>query len=225
MPHQCTKCGQMYPDAAKELLNGCECGSRFFYYIKQERADQLNKDAQQAMVELEKADKVQIEKDIREITGLDDEPEKPVILDLESVRVLKPGKFEIDIVNLFNKKRPLIYKLEEGKYVIDLSSSIKADQREIDKKIRDPKPYLEKEENQEAEEEETEEVGEEKPAEEEEKEEIDTDNSKEQIVEQKNIKAESEESSEDKEEGKSEDSSEKEDKKEEDKNEENKSDS
>ena len=38
------------------------------------------------------------------MTGLDKEPDKPVILDLESVRVLKPGKFEIDIVNLFSKE-------------------------------------------------------------------------------------------------------------------------
>ena len=45
-------------------------------------------------------------------------------MDLESVRVIKPGKFEIDIVNLFSKNRPLIYKLEEGKYVIDLASTL-----------------------------------------------------------------------------------------------------
>lgn len=48
----------------------------------------------------------------------------PVILDLESIRVVGPGKFEIDIINLLTKKRPLIYKLEEGKYVIDIASSM-----------------------------------------------------------------------------------------------------
>ncbi len=78
------------------------------------------------MEELDRADKKQIEKDIRELTGLDKKPDEPVILDLESVRVLKPGKFEIDIVNLFSKHRPLIYKLEEGKYVIDLASTLAA---------------------------------------------------------------------------------------------------
>lgn len=78
------------------------------------------------MIELDKADKDQIEKDIRELTGLDKKPDEPVILDLESIRVIKPGKFEIDIVNLFSKHRPLIYKLEEGKYVIDLASTLTA---------------------------------------------------------------------------------------------------
>ena len=142
MPHQCTKCGIVFPDASEELLTGCSCGSRFFYYIRQEKVNEikrgLHNEVKKAIVELNKADKVQIEKDIREITGLEDEPDKPVILDLESVKVIRPGKFEIDVVNLFNKKRPLIYKLEEGKYIIDLSSSFKLDDEKVKEKIRDP---------------------------------------------------------------------------------------
>ena len=141
MPHQCTKCGNIYPDASGEILSGCSCGARFFYYIRQEKMDEIeeNKDHElhSTIKELEKADKVQIEKDIREITGVEEE-DKPVILDLESVKVIKPGKFEIDIVNLFNKKRPLIYKLEEGKYIIDLAATLHANTEEIERKIRDP---------------------------------------------------------------------------------------
>ena len=124
MPHQCTKCGKVYPDASNELLIGCICGSRFFYYIRQEKFEQLQNEKDQILEELNKVDKEQIEKDIRELTGLDKKPDEPVILDLESVRVIRPGKFEIDIVNLFSKNRPLIYKLEEGKYVIDLASTL-----------------------------------------------------------------------------------------------------
>jgi len=41
-------------------------------------------------------------------------------LDFESIRVTGEGKFEIDLANLFNQKQPLVYKLEEGKYLIDL---------------------------------------------------------------------------------------------------------
>src|SRR3989338_4105235 len=143
MPHQCTRCSSIYPDAAGELLKGCRCGSRFFYYIKQEKYDELKNEVKQAMIELGKVDKDIIEKDIREITGMDKEPETPVILDLESVRVLKPGKFEIDIVNLFSRQRPLIYKLGEGKYIIDLAESLKVDKAEVDKKIRDPSYMIE----------------------------------------------------------------------------------
>jgi uncharacterized protein len=147
MPHQCTKCGIVFPDAAEELLNGCSCGSRFFYYIKQEKMDSLEAErVKEKIHQLDRADKIQIEKDIREITGMESEPDKPVILDLESVKVLEPGKFEIDIINLFSKKRPLIYKLEEGKYIIDLSGSFKTSAREIDRKIRDPDVVLSREE-------------------------------------------------------------------------------
>jgi predicted nucleic acid-binding Zn-ribbon protein len=146
MPHQCTKCGSTYPDAAQELLKGCSCGSKFFYYIKQEKYDELNRLQSAEIIntinELSHANKEQIEQDIRELTGME-ENDEPVILDVESVRILEPGKFEIDLVNLFSKKRPLIYQLEEGKYIIDLNASIKVKKEEIDKKIRDPKKVVE----------------------------------------------------------------------------------
>jgi len=81
-------------------------------------------------------DKKQIEKDVREMAGISEDT-APVILDLESIRVMGEGKFQLDIVNLFNKKRPLIYKLEEGKYIIDLASTLQKDMRDI-KEIREP---------------------------------------------------------------------------------------
>ncbi len=125
MPHQCVHCGKMYPDAAEELLKGCSCKSHFFYYIKKELAEKMQAHVQEKIEQFNLMDKKKVEKDVREIMGLEEEESVPVILDLESVRVLQPGKYEIDVVNLFSKKRPLIYKLEEGKYIIDLASTIK----------------------------------------------------------------------------------------------------
>ena len=121
-PHQCVHCSEIYPDAAQELLKGCKCGSHFFFYIRQEFADKLQSGEEEMPIEFKQIDKQQIEKDVREIVGAVKEDE-PIILDLESVRITGPGKFELDIVNLFSKKRPLIYKLEEGKYIIDLAAS------------------------------------------------------------------------------------------------------
>jgi len=89
-------------------------------------------------------DKKQVEKDVREMIGIEDE-ETPVILDLESIRISGPGKFEIDVVNLFDKNRPLIYKLDEGKYIIDLASTLKLGMDEIQKKIRKPEKRTKKE--------------------------------------------------------------------------------
>lgn len=115
----------MYPDAAEELLKGCECGSHFFFFIKKEYAERLKNQIQERIEELNIVDKKKVEKDVREIMGIEEEENIPVILDLESIRVLEPGKYELDVINLFSKKRPLIYKLEEGKYIIDLASTIK----------------------------------------------------------------------------------------------------
>lgn len=133
MPHQCVKCSRIIPLGSKELLEGCDnCKGRFFFYIKQEQLDDIKRQT----IEIPEVEKKAIEKDIREIVGITDE-ETPVILDLESVRVLGDGKFEIDLVNVFNKKRPLIYKLEEGKYIIDLASTLERSVKDL-KEIKNP---------------------------------------------------------------------------------------
>lgn len=134
MPHQCVKCSRIIPIGSRELIEGCsECGSHFFFYIRDE---QLARIREKPLVEIPEKQKEVIEKDIREIAGITDEKD-PVILDLESVRVTGDGKFEIDIVNLFNKKRPLIYKLEEGKYIIDLASTLNKSLKDV-KEIQNP---------------------------------------------------------------------------------------
>lgn len=81
-------------------------------------------------------DKHQVEKDIREMAGIIEE-DAPVILDIESVRVTGSGKFEIDLVNVFNKKRPIVYKIEEGKYIIDLASTLNQSVKDL-KEIKNP---------------------------------------------------------------------------------------
>jgi len=133
MPHQCVHCKRIIPAGSKELLEGCkDCEGHFFFYIKDEQLERIKEEP----IEIPDSDKKIIEKDIREMAGIVDE-ETPVILDLESVRAIGSGKFEIDLVNLFNKKRPLIYKLEEGKYIIDLASTLGKDIRDV-KGIRNP---------------------------------------------------------------------------------------
>lgn len=133
MPHQCVKCSRIIPIGSKELIEGCaDCQGRFFFYIREEQLEKIKENP----IEIPEEEKESIEKDIREIAGITDEY-SPVILDLESVRSVGSGKFEIDLVNLFNKKRPLIYKLEEGKYMIDLASTFNKNVKDL-KEIKDP---------------------------------------------------------------------------------------
>ena len=56
------------------------------------------------------------------MVGSEIDRDQPVILDLESIRIVRPGKYELDLVHLF-KGEPLIFKLEDGKYMIDLIQS------------------------------------------------------------------------------------------------------
>ncbi len=115
MPHQCVRCGKLYPDGSNELLQGCSCGGRFFFYMHSKDIEK----SKELTVELTPEDKEKIEKDVMDIVGDTLDESQPVILDVESIRVLKPGQYEIDLVDLF-KGEPLIYKLEDGKYIIDL---------------------------------------------------------------------------------------------------------
>lgn len=143
-PHQCIHCAETYPDGAKEVLEGCsKCNSRFFFFLNMDKYNKIlaansakeananlpqnnmeDERLQSILTDLSSEDKHNMEQDVREIMGIED-IEAPVILDLETVKVTSPGKYILDIPNLFRKDRPLVYKLEDGKYVIDLSSTIK----------------------------------------------------------------------------------------------------
>ena len=124
MPHQCVRCGKFYDDGAEEILKGCPCGGRLFFYINKKKLEE----SKNIVTDLTTQEKNEIEKDVFDLIGIERDIEKPVVLDLESIRILKPGKYELDIVNLF-KKRPLIYKLEEGKYLIDHPESFKKEEK------------------------------------------------------------------------------------------------
>lgn len=126
MPHQCVRCNRFYEDGSKELdiHKGCVvCGNRTFFFIKQKSLEEAKKEV--ASLNLTSVEREEIEKNIFDLLSSKLDVDRPVVLDLESVRVLRPGKYEIDLVQLF-KGMPLIYKLEEGKYVIDLVESFRS---------------------------------------------------------------------------------------------------
>lgn len=77
-------------------------------------------------LQLSSKEKMQVENDIRDIVGVRDE-EVPVFLDFESVKIVKPGKYLLDLQKLFSAGKPRVYKLEDGKYIVDLTSSFRKD--------------------------------------------------------------------------------------------------
>ena len=84
MPHQCVKCGTMYKDASQEILKGCSCGAKLFFFIRKEAFEK-----KETQVNLSPQDKEQIENDVYDLIGSDIDRSKPVILDIETIKILK----------------------------------------------------------------------------------------------------------------------------------------
>lgn len=134
MPHQCVRCNELYDDGAKEILSGCKCGGRFFFYVRKDKLSEAKKVSKQ-LNKMSVSDKEQMEEDVKDIIG-SREDDKPVVLDLETIRILGSGKYELDLVDIF-KGRPLVFKLEDGKYFIDLASSFQAKDLNIEKEFEE----------------------------------------------------------------------------------------
>ena len=122
MPHQCVRCNKFYDDGSEEIIKGCSCGGRLFFFIKKERLEEAKQVTDHLQLSID--DRKQMEEDVYDLVGMEMDKDHPVVLDLEAIRVLKPGQYELDLVHLF-KGEPLVFKLEEGKYMIDLAQSFK----------------------------------------------------------------------------------------------------
>ena len=124
MPYKCVHCSAVYSDDASEVLEGCVCRSKFFFYIKEEKIKEIMEE--KSITELTSAQKIRIEREMRELTGTTEE-QAPVVLDFESITLVKPGKYLIDIDKLFSKTKPRVYRLEDGKYIVDFNMGMLED--------------------------------------------------------------------------------------------------
>ena len=132
--HQCVKCSHLYEDGSSTLLKGCEkCGGKFFFFINKKSIEKAKEITKELTIEQKK----EIEEDVLEILGEKDE-DLPVVLDIETINIVEPGKYELDLVDIF-RGRPLVYRLEEGKYLIDIASSFAA--KDFDEKDLETEKY------------------------------------------------------------------------------------
>jgi predicted nucleic acid-binding Zn-ribbon protein len=99
MPHRCTKCGKEYPDGDMRILNGCECGNNKFLYVPKEK-----KDAEEHAEEMK-----------NKLSGMG----------VESVKILAPGQYEINLEKILSRDEIVIALQEDGRYVIHLPSLLK----------------------------------------------------------------------------------------------------
>ncbi len=102
MPHKCVRCNKIYQDGDHALSEGCGCGAKVFIFTNSGDLDSVE--------------------DIRwieeELAGIVKKTQAPVSLEVENVRVLQNGIFEIDISSL--AKNPVVVKDSEGVYYLRL---------------------------------------------------------------------------------------------------------
>ena len=107
MPHKCIRCGNTYGENAIELIRGCGCGARIFLYMKkQEELDKVK-------------DTNWLEGEIKKIADRKGDG-KPICLEIENVRLLEKGVFELNLDSLIKNRDPVIVKDSYGVYYVKL---------------------------------------------------------------------------------------------------------
>jgi predicted nucleic acid-binding Zn-ribbon protein len=120
MPHKCVQCGRDYKDASPVILRGCEsCGGRKFLYVGE---NDRNRD-----VLLEQSAKALAKEAPDQVLVVSTEQEgKTESLDrVESIRIIAPGTYELNIEKLANSDERVVGIGTEGNYLLDLHSMIK----------------------------------------------------------------------------------------------------
>lgn len=120
MPHKCIQCGRDYKDASPVILRGCEsCGGRKFLFVGE---NDRNKDimlGQSAEALAKEAPEQVLE--VNETTSETKEPHDRV----ESIRIISPGTYELNIEKLASTDERVVGIGTEGSYLLDLHSMIK----------------------------------------------------------------------------------------------------
>jgi len=115
MPHKCTKCEEIFRSGDKRILSGCpKCGWNKFLFISEEaaKAELFEKNEEEISAEFDKIEKKLRQETIPEESDENDEDR------VESVRILGPGMYELNIKTLLERKEIVMALKEEGKYVI-----------------------------------------------------------------------------------------------------------
>lgn len=134
MPHECTGCGQRFADGSKEMLAGCpSCGgNKFQFRPRVESADR--EDAAQAAARTEVIEEEFLppkpaasEEPATEEEVVEEVPKKTLAqlrkeLDeqFESIKIVEPGQYELNLMELYDRETYIISLQEDGKYVIDV---------------------------------------------------------------------------------------------------------
>lgn len=130
MPHKCTKCGREFKDGTTDILKGCpSCGGKKFLYIKPE---DLHKDI---LEEKSIEDVIEEKKEsLLEVSSSRDEEQVEIYDRIESIRVLNPGSYELNLEKLAKSDEMVMQMGKDDKYIVDLLSMGKVEKDKKKKK-------------------------------------------------------------------------------------------
>jgi len=138
MPHKCTRCESIFKDGAAIILNGCpKCGWNKFLYVRDESpvpvakieaaatTGQISPEASNFIREVDEILGIKEEK-----TELKNEPkaeniQKEIGDRIESIRILSPGQYELNLESLLERKEIVMALKEDGTYIVNLPSVFK----------------------------------------------------------------------------------------------------
>ncbi|MBC7085257.1 MAG: Zn-ribbon domain-containing protein [Methanomethylovorans sp.] len=138
MSHKCTRCGEIFVDGAAVILSGCpSCGWNKFLYVKDhEEEHKVSEEISNDIIDETRKQVTPAEKlikEIDEIIGIEKEERTFVEEDgdrVESVRILGPGSYELNLDSLLQRKEIIMAIKEDGTYALHLPSVFKADKKE-----------------------------------------------------------------------------------------------
>lgn len=153
MPHRCTKCGTLFEDGSAAILNGCpNCGWNKFLYVRaeseapknipgaalkekmpvlQSSTDTAVKNVGDVVKNIDEAldsDNGSREGNIRPEGTLEEKKAQAAGKGerVESVKILGPGSYELNLDSLFERDELVMALKEEGSYALHLPSVFKA---------------------------------------------------------------------------------------------------
>ncbi len=105
--HKCLKCGKKFEMMTEEMLRGCpECGGNLFLYVKNGEVLKAKDIVERVQVE----ERVELEPDEAQV---------------ESLRIMSPGVYELNLNALLEKKEVVMRIKDDGTYAIHLPSLFK----------------------------------------------------------------------------------------------------
>lgn len=141
MPHKCTRCESIFKDGAAIILNGCpKCGWNKFLYVRDETPvpEQIIKPDVPVSSGQISPEASKFIKEVDEMLGIQDEPikletktleqletPKEIGNRVESIRIISPGQYELNLESLLERKEIVMALKEDGTYIVHLPSVFK----------------------------------------------------------------------------------------------------